>query len=223
MLEIGSGWGTLLKVVQDKFGCEVFGVEISELASRLSKDYYGLKNIYNKSFENYFEENKDQKFDFIILIHVLEHFLDPGDVLSKIRRLLSDNGRLYLAVPDITQPDEPLDRFFHFEHCYYFTPLTLKKMLNKSGLKIIYLDLKPGNIHVIAEADSGLSQEIDGDDFGLLYSAECVLSAVKKQDRKYKILRFFKKIFRIILPNKILFLFKKIVIGILKKLKIISI
>jgi SAM-dependent methyltransferase len=40
------------------------------------------------------------KFDLITLIHVLEHLLDPLAVFRKLRQVISDNGALFLRLPD---------------------------------------------------------------------------------------------------------------------------
>jgi len=144
-------------------------------------------------------------------------------ILSKISKLLNDNGYVYITVPNTMNPDESLDRFFHFEHCYYFTPLTLKKMLLQNGFKIIWMSMLPREIKIIAAKTNNLKQEIDSGKFELLYSPERVLSAIKKQDKKYKVLRFFKNMFEKIFPEKLQAGFKKISIKIFKKIKIIEV
>jgi 2-polyprenyl-3-methyl-5-hydroxy-6-metoxy-1,4-benzoquinol methylase len=43
----------------------------------------------------------NEKFDLIILSHVLEHLLNPSVFLKKIKSILSDNGILYIEVPSL--------------------------------------------------------------------------------------------------------------------------
>lgn len=223
VLEIGSSWGALLKAIQDTFGSNVTGVEISGLAAEVAKKYYGL-DIYHQTFEEYWEKRRgDEHFDFIIMVHVLEHIIDPSSILKKISELLTDNGFLYIVIPDTMKPYDSLDRYFHFEHCYYFTPLTLKNILGRQGFKIVKMSAAGCIIKVIAAKISNPAGEIDGNKFDKLYSRQKIFSALERQERKYKILRFFKKILEQILPAKILFLFKKITISVFKKLKIIKV
>ena len=42
----------------------------------------------------------DRRFDNIFLMHVLEHTQDAGVALRAVRRMLSDNGRLFIVVPN---------------------------------------------------------------------------------------------------------------------------
>jgi 2-polyprenyl-3-methyl-5-hydroxy-6-metoxy-1,4-benzoquinol methylase len=135
-LEIGCGWGTLGKVIQDKFDCFVEGVEPSRLAAITAKEYYGLK-VFHGNFDEYYQKNGAKgKYDFIFSYHVIEHIQDQNDFLNKVRDLLSDNGRLLLALPDLTSPDSPYEKFFHVEHCYYYSLNTIRLMLRKNGFEI---------------------------------------------------------------------------------------
>lgn len=224
VLEIGSGWGTLLKVIQDNFQCYVVGIEISEIAAMVGKKHYGL-NIYNQTLEDYLTgSNAHQKFNFVILNHVLEHFLDPYLRLIDIKeKLLDESGFLYIAVPNIASPDESPDRFFHIEHCYYFSPLTIRKLLQKAGLKIV--DVKIGSheaIYIVTKSDHYLLS-INTDTFDLIYSQVNILRSLKKHDRKYKILRYVKNAVYAFLNKEMQIKASRAVSYILRKLQIIKI
>jgi hypothetical protein len=70
--------------------------------------------------------------------HVLEHFHDPQTVLRKVRHVLSDNGILYVAVPDAGHPTKRLRSFFfRVVHLSYFTARSLSDMLRMTGFDII--------------------------------------------------------------------------------------
>ncbi len=223
VLEIGSSWGVLLKAIQDTFGSKVTGVEISGLAAEVAKKYYGL-NVYHQTLEEYSEEKGGgEKPDLIIMVHVLEHLVDAFLALKKVSGLLADSGFLYLVVPDTMEPNEPLDRYFHFEHCYCFTPLTLKSILGKQGFKIVKMSATGGAINAIAVKNSNPIKEIDSSNFNKLYSRQKLFSALKRQKCKYKILRFLKRITENLLPPKFLPPLRKLAVKILKKLKIIQV
>ena len=76
----------------------------------------------------------DQKFDLIILAHVLEHMRDPIGEIAKIIPHLNEGGGLYIEVPDAKS-------FFlsslQSAHLYYFTPKTLVHHLAPIGLRPI--------------------------------------------------------------------------------------
>jgi len=153
VLEIGSGWGTLLKVIKDTYGSDVYGAEISSQAVEISRRLYGI-NTENKTLEVFCAENNAKRFDFIIMYHVLEHILDPLSALASIRPMLGEKGALYLGVPNLSAPYGDLSEFFRIEHCYYFTLETLGKILNKSGFKLIKVKKTPTDLQVIAVPDN---------------------------------------------------------------------
>ncbi|MGB1103629.1 MAG: class I SAM-dependent methyltransferase [Crocinitomicaceae bacterium] len=63
----------------------------------------------------------NERFDLIIMRHVLEHFLDPLTVLKRIREVLSEDGVLYIAVPNNLNPTQDLEKvWFRVVHTYYF-------------------------------------------------------------------------------------------------------
>jgi 2-polyprenyl-3-methyl-5-hydroxy-6-metoxy-1,4-benzoquinol methylase len=212
VLEIGSGWGTMLKVIRDRFNCQVLGIEISELAAQVAKKYYSL-DVRHQMFEEYLEENYGEKFNLILMVHVLEHFSDPNFILKRVVEILSDDGYLYIAVPNLAAPDEPLDGFFRMEHCYYFTLLTLNNLLKKCGLKIIEIKISPNDIRIIAVKKENSGKEIDTNDFEIEYGKKEILKIIKKQARKYKFLRFGQKVLKSILPEKIFNRLKKVALN----------
>ncbi len=221
VLEVGSGWGTLLKVIKDNTTSSVVGIEISDLASRVAREYYGLQ-IYNCTFEEYLPKS-ESNFNLIILNHVLEHFPDPLSVLRSVSSILDNGGKLFIAVPNIFTPDEPLDRYFRIEHCYYFSPLTLENMLDKAGFCMIKLDFNPSEMRIIAAKKESALEQIDTSNFQVLYSSKNIIKAVNKQRIKYNILRFFKKIIEAIFPKKMVDKLREFVVKLFKKLKIIEI
>jgi len=222
VLEIGSGWGSLLKVLKDKIGCNVNGVEISELAARVGREHYGL-NIVNKTFEEFIENGFQQKYNFIILHHVLEHFLDPGKVLEQIKsKLLEDDGYLYLAVPNVASPDEALDRFFRVVHCYYFSPLTINKLLKHQGFKIIDMRIDPQDIKLVAKKAIAEGEGIVTNEFEEQYSGRKIVNLLKVVDKKYRTLRLLRRVANLLLPNRLFKSLRNLMVGLLKKLRIIK-
>ncbi len=156
VFEIGAGWGTFLKVIQDAYQGQVKGLEISSLAARVAREHYKLP-IIESTFETYLLERKEKEtFDFILMHHVLEHFLNPLQILRDVKELLSPNGLLYIAVPNLSAPDEALSKFFRIEHCSYWYPRTLEKILKKAGYTIIKMKIGPTDMKFIAAKEGSL-------------------------------------------------------------------
>ena len=90
ILDIGCGYGTLIKQIMDeKHGAEVVGIDIDPESISKAKELYGLNikpiSVYNMSFT-------DGSFETIILREAIHHFDEPGSLdraLSEIRRVCS--------------------------------------------------------------------------------------------------------------------------------------
>ena len=161
LLEIGPGNGLFLWWASQK-GCQVAGIEPSEdFCSRIQAE--GL-TCFHDLIEN-IDPSKLVKYDFVVMLHVLEHFIDPNSVLRRCRDLLKDNGLIVIEVPNILRPYRSLDRYFlRYVHLSYFSPQTLTLILRKHGFGVVFADngdhdrLNPANLFVIAQK----SEIIDG-------------------------------------------------------------
>jgi 2-polyprenyl-3-methyl-5-hydroxy-6-metoxy-1,4-benzoquinol methylase len=106
MLELGSFKGDFTKKLLPHFN-DITCVEASDEAvfeAQLSLG--GNVRIYNSLFENL---SLPEKYDHIVLTHVLEHITEPVAVLKKINEeWLSDTGRLFLVCPNANAPSRQI-------------------------------------------------------------------------------------------------------------------
>lgn len=76
--------------------------------------------------------------DILIVRHILEHVYDLAEFTSALKLLTSDNGYIVFEIPDCTRSLELFDYTMLWEeHLYYFTPVTLKVMLEVCGFEMI--------------------------------------------------------------------------------------
>ena len=102
VLDVGCGNGRLLYGVKDT--CEVFGIDISPVAIERMKKEYGIDGL---AMDIYDMDKLEQKFDFVVINHTLEHLWRDEDVVRLSFNRLNDGGHLYVAVPNnISGPDE---------------------------------------------------------------------------------------------------------------------
>ncbi len=93
-LDIGSGYGYLLDELM-KYNITSVGVEPSyELWKQTTQKRY---TVYHSSFESW---HTKLQFDYISLIHVIEHVYDPVSFLDKVVNLLKPGGILYIETPN---------------------------------------------------------------------------------------------------------------------------
>jgi len=133
ILEIGCSSGFMLDKFKDS-DCNVVGVEPS------GEFLEFIKNNGHIAFET-LEEVK-ASFDLICHFFVFEHIGDPFDFLEKQLSMLNKNGVIIAEIPSATDPLTALydiDAFENFywsiAHHYYYTPQSLKYILDKMNLK----------------------------------------------------------------------------------------
>lgn len=98
-LDIGAGKGQILKWLSNKGKkCTGIGLEIDSYGANLKE----LKNKYDiEVVESGVEKMPfpDQSFDGIVMSHVLEHCPNIGLALREVKRVLKDDGWLFIFVP----------------------------------------------------------------------------------------------------------------------------
>lgn len=105
-LELGSFKGGFTKRLMDHFN-DITCVEGSDEAIAEAKDKFGDKiKFVNALFE---EVKLAEKYDNIVLTHVLEHLDNPVSVLKRVNdEWLSDNGRFFLVCPNANAPSRQI-------------------------------------------------------------------------------------------------------------------
>lgn len=140
ILDIGCGSGENLvafKNTNPKIEC--YGIEPS-IKSQKKLINKGVK-IISDDVDSDWDSDCENKFDIIIMRHVLEHFLDPLEVLKKVYNALNKNGILYIAVPN-NLLEKRYDGWLRIAHTYYFNAYTLSEILKKASLGVQYLHLE---------------------------------------------------------------------------------
>lgn len=131
--EIGAFDGLLLNIFKNN-NSEVFGYEISDQAREYAENKYDIALKTDFLSDN-------QKYDIIVLSHVIEHFKEPKETLSKIKSMLNENGFIYIEVPNSPMPNqcskEMLIRYLTTTHTVNFNMDNLKTFVENGGFKII--------------------------------------------------------------------------------------
>jgi len=136
LLDVGCGTGWTTKVFSEN-DFEVLGIEPSQVRANYAREHYGIDVVCN-----YIEHVEfDDKFDVVVLRHIVEHFADPGLVLQKVRHFLKEGGVVFVIVPNINC----LGRYL-FEtkwawvlpwHCNFFSPKSLHAFLRREQFDVL--------------------------------------------------------------------------------------
>lgn len=133
ILDVGSGTGDFLKVCQNNCW-NVFGTE-PDLGARTiaSKKGITLQEDLSK-FEN-------QKFEIITLWHVLEHVENLQEYVSVLNKLLTEKGRLIIAVPNYKSYDATYYKQFWAafdvpRHLWHFSKTSIAKLFSLENIVV---------------------------------------------------------------------------------------
>ena len=135
VLDIGCATGALLAFLRDR-GWRVTGVEISPCADYARKE----KSLDVRKLP--LEENNflEGSYDTILASHLIEHLNDPRSFLIEARRILKNDGRIFITTPNISGFQARLYgsrwRSAIFDHLYLFSVNTLTRLLENTGFKV---------------------------------------------------------------------------------------
>lgn len=106
LLELGCFEGNFTQRLCDYFD-EITCVEASSEALRVARQKLGERIRYIQApFETV---SLPQRYDNILMTHVLEHIDEPVQVLKRVRdEWLSDGGRFFLACPNANAPSRQI-------------------------------------------------------------------------------------------------------------------
>ena len=137
VLDTGCSAGQLLTAIQNKKKDTVCdGIEFNSLYADFAEKHISGK-LYRTPLE-VSHKSKNSVYDFVFLVHVLEHIGEPLKMLRQVQKLLKSGGTFYVEVPNLNTPYRNLKKeYFQIYHNYYFSEQTLESLLIKSGFEII--------------------------------------------------------------------------------------
>jgi len=137
ILEVGSNTGNLLRYFKEK-GHRVTGLELSHNAAEYARTTNVVPTI-ESTIENY---NDGGKFDLVLAVHTFEHLKDPRGFLRVCKNKLSQNGFLYIEIPNgLMKSHELLGNSANMLsvpfHIYLYNHRSLRSLLESEGFKHI--------------------------------------------------------------------------------------
>ena len=141
LLDVGSGTGHFIATMQ-KTGWDITGLEPDEGAREVALKQHSMTLL---PVTQLFDLHRG-KFHVITLWHVLEHVHQLKKYILAFKELLTENGKLFIAVPNYSSYDANVYQEYWAgydvpRHLYHFTPATMQWLMKELGLKIV--SIKP--------------------------------------------------------------------------------
>ena len=209
VLDVGCNTGSI-GIELKKHGYYVDGIEYS-------KDYFDIlnnkkiyNNLYNISVSDFntsgFSKfyNSEVKYDYIIFADVLEHLVNPDEVIYKLTSKLKPNGKMIISIPNVAHIDiiiGLLNGNFNYSkegllddtHLRFFTASSFSQMIDNIEEKYnIKYELRQfGNTKVIPDYISEKEKDylgINDKDFEELITIQNLfeLSVSKSKQKRIK-------------------------------------
>jgi 2-polyprenyl-3-methyl-5-hydroxy-6-metoxy-1,4-benzoquinol methylase len=140
ILEIGSGYGYFIHYAS-KLGHEAIGTEVTaDYAEAGNEAIDGT--IFYIADGNYDSVVKNNWADLVYLEHVLEHVLEPQQLINQIKNKISYQGILHISVPN---SNSFLARFMGSkwpwacppDHLYFYNKKALVAFLERNGFEVL--------------------------------------------------------------------------------------
>lgn len=146
-LDVGCGPGYFGKMVKDIQEAEIVGIEFTKKNAAGAQKR--LDKVYEADAEHFTLPYENQYFDCISYFDVLEHMIDPWQVLKNHRPFLRNAGTVIASIPNIRNLETLSDvvnggrwtynkegGILDATHLRFFTWITIQEMFAEAGYKI---------------------------------------------------------------------------------------
>ena len=147
LLDIGGSTGVVAHHLATAFGLEGTVIDPAPLeveqAQRLGlKAATGLVEDYDFG---------RQQFDMVIICQTVDHLLDVQGTLDRVRRLITDQGLLFVDIVDFRAAYLrywSVEEAVKIDHSYSLTESTMTAYLRRAGFDVVRVDFAADRLHV---------------------------------------------------------------------------
>lgn len=141
ILDVGCAFGFFLSAAE-KRGWEAYGIDLSPVGCRYATEQLGLRATCTTLDRAGFPPGF---FDVVIMNDTFEHLADPTHDLRQVWQALRPGGFLFLVTQDsgrrlVRLLGRRWAQYKPREHLYYFTARTLRRMLEKTGFRVLKIE-----------------------------------------------------------------------------------
>ncbi len=151
VLEIGPASGAMTKIISEEKKCQVFIVEYDKDCFENAIQYAVDGICGDVENEDWINKFKNQKFQYITFVDVLEHLRQPWETLKRASELLAEDGSILISIPNVSHNSVIIqllnNRFIYqdtgildYSHLHHFTFTELQNLVESMGYLSVYLD-----------------------------------------------------------------------------------
>ncbi len=147
LLDIGGSTGIVAHHLATRFGLRAAvldpaPMEVEEARALGLETMTGLVEAFDPG---------GRRFDVVALFQTVDHLLDVGGTLRRVRELIADNGILFVDIVDFRAAclrNWSVEEAVKVDHPYYLTQDTMAAFLARAGFAILRADYAADHLHV---------------------------------------------------------------------------
>jgi len=147
MLDIGGSTGVVAGHFARAFGLRGTLIDPAPLEVEVARSL-GLETITGLVEEHGFG---DRRFDVVLICQTIDHLLDVGGTLRRVRELLTERGQLFVDIVDFRAAylrNWSVEDATKIDHPYYLTQDTMQAYLRRAGFAVTRVDYAADHLHV---------------------------------------------------------------------------
>ncbi len=147
ILDVGGSTGAVVQPIAQRFGARATVLDPASLETQVAAAL-GLRTVTG------FIEDYDagaERYDLVLLAQTIDHLLDAGAALRKIRALLAEGGCCFVDIVDLRAGiarSGSLVGALKIDHPFAFVEETAELLLARVGLRIVGKERAPDGLHV---------------------------------------------------------------------------
>ena len=147
LLDIGGSTGVVAHTLARRFDLSAAVVDPAPLETAQA-NALGIETI-----EGLIEavDLGDRRFDVVLLCQTVDHLLDIGGTLRRVRELLAPTGLLFVDIVDFRAAylrNWSIEEAVKIDHPYYLTEPTMVAYLRQTGFEVARTDFAADHLHV---------------------------------------------------------------------------
>lgn len=150
VLDVGCGSGVTGALLKQRWACRITGIELTQAAAAQARQR--LDRVYAGNVEQMVLEFAPGEFDVLVLADVLEHLVDPWQMLARMIAWVQTGGTVISTIPNVRNfrviRDLLVSGRFEYAaegimdrtHLRFFTRHSVRTLFEGAGLQVVSLD-----------------------------------------------------------------------------------
>ncbi len=148
-LDIGCGSGGVGHELRRRHpGVELWGCEFNASAAQVAREHFDKVVEQDVETVDFAAQGLTRPFDLVCLFDVLEHLVNPWQLLSSLKRIVAPDAQILVSLPNASNLPMLYDAMrghwrytqwglLDFTHLRFFTDFDARKMFFQTGFRVL--------------------------------------------------------------------------------------